>query len=522
MPSTGSTDMATASEGRPKSGPGSEARADDPTRPITDALLSAIADSGLSDFELARAIGVSENSIRLFVRHERDLLLSSADKFLNHFGLTVRDARDDGPRARPEPTKRPFTDALLSAIADSGLSGSKLARKSGVPAPCIHRFIRQVADLKLKSGEALAVVLGLTVRDARDDGPRARPEPTKRPFTDALLSAIADSGLTAFAVARDSGLCLHTVYDFVSGEKSLFLESAEALFVFFDLEVIRHGRRLKPDPEARADPTKRPITDALLSAIADSGLNYGQLSRESGLQRMALRRFMVHGRSLHLESADKFAVFFEIEIVRRAQRPERHAGSTDQSFTDALLSAIADSGLTGRELARKSGVPSQVIDRFVAGKQSPRFSSAIKLAEALGLELEPAKILARPDAPPPSAAGPIPATPDPATNKDISIDRHRPPVTWVGTREQLEREIEAIEGEACRKAFRALLAAALEDPPRRLTRNDLRTESRVGNADGLIRKLAASGSRLGNAIDSPGPGSHRKTGLLIKLVKHQQ
>jgi hypothetical protein len=94
-------------------------------------------------------------------------------------------------------------------------------------------------------------------------------------------------------------------------------------------------------------------------------------------------------------------------------------------------------------------------------------------------------------------------------------------IPWRGTREQLHREIADIESEPCQKSFRTLLAAALKDPPKRLTRADLRIMSKVGDADNHLRKLANTGSRLGKAIDFPGKGG-KGIGLLIDIVKHQQ
>ena len=57
------------------------------------------------------------------------------------------------------------------------------------------------------------------------------------------------------------------------------------------------------------------------------------------------------------------------------------------SVTDALLQAIAESGLSFRELERQSGVKRQSMMKFVRGEQSLRLDMADKLCECLGLQV---------------------------------------------------------------------------------------------------------------------------------------
>jgi plasmid maintenance system antidote protein VapI len=65
-------------------------------------------------------------------------------------------------------------------------------------------------------------------------------------------------------------------------------------------------------------PSKRnPITDVLRQAIADSGLSFKALERETGVVRQSLMKFARGERSLRLDMADKLAVFFGVEVTRR-------------------------------------------------------------------------------------------------------------------------------------------------------------------------------------------------------------
>lgn len=54
---------------------------------------------------------------------------------------------------------------------------------------------------------------------------------------------------------------------------------------------------------------------------------------------------------------------------------------------DALRRAISDSGLSGNEIARRTGVPQGTISRFLAGTDM-RISKAAKIAACLGLSLK--------------------------------------------------------------------------------------------------------------------------------------
>jgi len=56
------------------------------------------------------------------------------------------------------------------------------------------------------------------------------------------------------------------------------------------------------------------MTEVLRQAIVDSGLPLLRLSKESGVERASLRRFVNGERSLRLDMADKLAEYFQLEL----------------------------------------------------------------------------------------------------------------------------------------------------------------------------------------------------------------
>jgi plasmid maintenance system antidote protein VapI len=61
---------------------------------------------------------------------------------------------------------------------------------------------------------------------------------------------------------------------------------------------------------------KRPptMTDVLRQAIVDSGMPYKALSRETGLTRASIQRFVDGRQSLRLDLADRLAAFFGLSL----------------------------------------------------------------------------------------------------------------------------------------------------------------------------------------------------------------
>lgn len=59
------------------------------------------------------------------------------------------------------------------------------------------------------------------------------------------------------------------------------------------------------------------MTEAILEAIADSGMSFKALERETGVLRQSLMKFAAGEQTLRLDKAEKLAEFFCIEVVRR-------------------------------------------------------------------------------------------------------------------------------------------------------------------------------------------------------------
>lgn len=59
------------------------------------------------------------------------------------------------------------------------------------------------------------------------------------------------------------------------------------------------------------------MTETLRAAIADSGLSFSELERQSGVLRQCLMKFAREEQSLRLDQADKLATFFKLELTAR-------------------------------------------------------------------------------------------------------------------------------------------------------------------------------------------------------------
>ena len=59
------------------------------------------------------------------------------------------------------------------------------------------------------------------------------------------------------------------------------------------------------------------VTAAILEAIAESELSFKAIERETGVLRQSLMKFAAGEQTIRLDSADKLAKFFGIEITRR-------------------------------------------------------------------------------------------------------------------------------------------------------------------------------------------------------------
>jgi plasmid maintenance system antidote protein VapI len=60
-----------------------------------------------------------------------------------------------------------------------------------------------------------------------------------------------------------------------------------------------------------------PLTAALRRAIAESGMSFKSLERETGVTRQSIMKFVRGKQSLRLDMADKLADFFGLELRPR-------------------------------------------------------------------------------------------------------------------------------------------------------------------------------------------------------------
>ncbi len=56
------------------------------------------------------------------------------------------------------------------------------------------------------------------------------------------------------------------------------------------------------------------ITEILKRTIAESGISYKSLSRETGVARASIQRFIDGRQSMRLDMADRLAAFFDLEL----------------------------------------------------------------------------------------------------------------------------------------------------------------------------------------------------------------
>jgi plasmid maintenance system antidote protein VapI len=59
------------------------------------------------------------------------------------------------------------------------------------------------------------------------------------------------------------------------------------------------------------------ISALLRQAIAERGISYNALQRETGVKRASIMRFVRGDQSLRLDMADRLAAFFELELRKR-------------------------------------------------------------------------------------------------------------------------------------------------------------------------------------------------------------
>jgi transcriptional regulator with XRE-family HTH domain len=244
-------------------------------------------------------------------------------------------------------------------------------------------------------------------RSKTSPGTEARDVPTRRPITEALLSAIAESGLSSHALGMASGVYPHSIREFRRGVGGLSFASAVKLMGVFGIGLV-------PASNATSDDPPRPIADVVRSAIEECGLNNWELARASGLDVSTISRFRQgeRGSNSLLGTVDKLIGVVGLAVVREAKAPWRVPKRPHPTlapplpFAVPLRSAIEESGHSNFELTKRSGLGNTTIRRFRRGEINLTYITAMKLANAVGFD-----------------PGPISAPPGSASIKDISIDQ---------------------------------------------------------------------------------------------------
>ena len=62
---------------------------------------------------------------------------------------------------------------------------------------------------------------------------------------------------------------------------------------------------------------KAPISELLRQTIAESGVSYNALQKETGVTRASIMRFVRGDQSLRLDMADRLAAFFDLELRKK-------------------------------------------------------------------------------------------------------------------------------------------------------------------------------------------------------------
>ena len=65
-------------------------------------------------------------------------------------------------------------------------------------------------------------------------------------MSERIRAEIERSDVSRYRLWQETGIAESTLSRFVSGERGLSMEALDALFEFFDLDVVSRGRRSKP------------------------------------------------------------------------------------------------------------------------------------------------------------------------------------------------------------------------------------------------------------------------------------
>jgi transcriptional regulator with XRE-family HTH domain len=137
-----------------------------PEGAISGALRRAVASSGLTPSGVARLVATLSRTnfdfrvVHDLARAEPRTLLSTADKLAAALGVSAAGSSDvDLDRDRLAPLTRP----LMRALATSQMPWTEVAKLVGVSNSTISRFAGGKTSLTLKTADALAAALGVSM-----------------------------------------------------------------------------------------------------------------------------------------------------------------------------------------------------------------------------------------------------------------------------------------------------------------------------------------------------------------------
>ncbi len=107
---------------------------------LSDALKTAIAESGESVNAIAQATGVEQATLSRFTNHHQDILLANAEKLAAHFRLELKPMKTEPKQALPElfgksiPMKGGgHADCLAPEVVEKINRAEKAAKKKKPP-----------------------------------------------------------------------------------------------------------------------------------------------------------------------------------------------------------------------------------------------------------------------------------------------------------------------------------------------------------------------------------------------------
>jgi plasmid maintenance system antidote protein VapI len=353
-----------------------KAIASPPTRPITDALRSAIVASGLSMYARATAAGVDVGTLGRFVRGECGMKLASADLLFATLGLSMANGQAGAASARLLPTA-----AILAAIAASGFGPSKLAAMSGVHHGAIRKFTDGTLGIELTSADRLATALGLVVIQGERPAvvrPSRPISDDQRPISDAILTGLASKGLDADELAVATGVRPQRLQSFMERRTDAKLATADRI-----CEYLGIGFAVGP-----ADPPAVP-SEALHIGIKSSGLSARKLAKLTGVVYQAIQGFIDRRVGLELVSADRIAA--AVGLTPRLGQVARPPGPPPPvvpfiPYLDGLRAATKATGFSVYKLSSLSGLAEPSIARFLKGENNLATASIVKLAGSVGFD----------------------------------------------------------------------------------------------------------------------------------------